>query len=145
MDNPPDIVQRMRQHQYLNQTRHMADTTGLSRGARKTARLVIYRSTDTPRRVVAISLVPLTVAPFVGQSMHPVLDSVLCAMLVAHSHVGFQYVQASSTRWTSFDEQYNTTLETNPALDLASLITSPRSVCQKQEHHLSGHFALRHY
>jgi succinate dehydrogenase (ubiquinone) membrane anchor subunit len=45
--------------------------------------------------------------------MHPVLDSILCAMLVAHSHVGFQYVQAPSTSWNLSHERYTMILETN--------------------------------
>jgi succinate dehydrogenase (ubiquinone) membrane anchor subunit len=34
----------------------------------------------------------LTIAPFAAGSLNPVADSILCAMLVIHSHIGFQYV-----------------------------------------------------
>ncbi|KAF2677570.1 succinate dehydrogenase subunit D [Lentithecium fluviatile CBS 122367] len=41
-------------------------------------------------RLVAAGLVPLTVAPFAAGSLNPVTDSILCALLVFHSHVGFE-------------------------------------------------------
>lgn len=41
-------------------------------------------------RIIAVGLVPLTVAPFVAGSLNPVMDSVLCALLVIHSHIGFE-------------------------------------------------------
>lgn len=50
---------------------------------------------NTCFRAVSVALIPLTVAPFVGPSLNPVLDSIFCALLVAHSHVGFQYVTVS--------------------------------------------------
>jgi len=43
-------------------------------------------------RLIAAGLVPLTVAPFAAGSLNPVMDSVLCALLVFHSHIGFEYV-----------------------------------------------------
>ncbi|KKA17542.1 CybS family protein [Rasamsonia emersonii CBS 393.64] len=45
----------------------------------------------TFERLVAASLIPLTVAPFAAGSLSPVTDSILCAALVVHSHIGFQY------------------------------------------------------
>lgn len=41
-------------------------------------------------RLVCVGLVPLSVAPFAAGSLNPVMDAVLCSLLVAHSHVGFQ-------------------------------------------------------
>lgn len=43
-------------------------------------------------RIVSAGLIPLTVAPFAAGSLNPVTDSVLCALLVVHSHIGFEYV-----------------------------------------------------
>jgi len=36
------------------------------------------------------ALVPLTLAPFIGGVLNPVLDSLLCASILIHSHIGFQ-------------------------------------------------------
>ncbi|KAF7117403.1 hypothetical protein CNMCM5793_006305 [Aspergillus hiratsukae] len=44
----------------------------------------------TFERLVSVGLVPLTIAPFAVGSLNPVMDSVLCALLVLHSHIGFQ-------------------------------------------------------
>lgn len=44
----------------------------------------------TFERLVSAALIPLTIAPFAGGSLNPLLDSVLCATLVIHSHIGFQ-------------------------------------------------------
>lgn len=46
----------------------------------------------TFERLIALGLVPLTAAPFIGGSLHPILDSILCASLLIHSHIGFEYV-----------------------------------------------------
>ncbi|KAI9868144.1 MAG: membrane anchor subunit of succinate dehydrogenase, Sdh4 [Trichoglossum hirsutum] len=43
----------------------------------------------TFERLVAVSLVPLTVAPFAAGSLNPATDAVLCAALLVHSHIGF--------------------------------------------------------
>jgi succinate dehydrogenase (ubiquinone) membrane anchor subunit len=34
----------------------------------------------------------LTIAPFAAGSLNPLTDSILCALLVVHSHIGFEYV-----------------------------------------------------
>jgi succinate dehydrogenase (ubiquinone) membrane anchor subunit len=34
----------------------------------------------------------LTLAPFAAGSLNPVTDSIFCALLVVHSHIGFEYV-----------------------------------------------------
>lgn len=31
-------------------------------------------------------------APFIGGSLNPILDSIFCATLLLHSHIGFEYV-----------------------------------------------------
>ncbi|KAJ5332686.1 hypothetical protein N7541_002494 [Penicillium brevicompactum] len=41
-------------------------------------------------RLVSVGLVPLTIAPFAAGSLNPVMDAVLCSLIVAHSHIGFQ-------------------------------------------------------
>ncbi|KAL1844502.1 hypothetical protein VTK73DRAFT_2400 [Phialemonium thermophilum] len=46
----------------------------------------------TFERLIAASLVPLTVTPFAAGSLNPALDAVLCAAILVHSHLGFQSV-----------------------------------------------------
>jgi len=46
----------------------------------------------TFERLVAVGLVPLTIAPFVSGSLNPVLDATFCALLLIHSHTGFQSI-----------------------------------------------------
>ncbi|OCL07108.1 mitochondrial succinate dehydrogenase cytochrome b560 subunit D [Glonium stellatum] len=41
-------------------------------------------------RLVSAGLVPLTIAPFAAGSLNPLMDATLCALLLVHSHVGFQ-------------------------------------------------------
>ncbi|EER26845.1 membrane anchor subunit of succinate dehydrogenase, Sdh4 [Coccidioides posadasii str. Silveira] len=41
-------------------------------------------------RIIAISLIPLTITPFAAGSLNPVTDAILCGALVLHSHIGFQ-------------------------------------------------------
>ncbi|KAF2820372.1 CybS-domain-containing protein [Ophiobolus disseminans] len=41
-------------------------------------------------RIVSAGLIPLTIAPFAAGSLNPVTDSILCALLVLHSHIGFE-------------------------------------------------------
>ena len=48
--------------------------------------------TDFRCRIVSAGLIPLTIAPFAAGSLNPVSDSILCALLVVHSHIGFEYV-----------------------------------------------------
>ncbi|KAL1601352.1 membrane anchor subunit of succinate dehydrogenase, Sdh4 [Nothophoma quercina] len=42
------------------------------------------------KRIVSAGLIPLTIAPFAAGSLNPVTDSILCALLVVHSHIGFE-------------------------------------------------------
>ncbi|KAJ5578581.1 Succinate dehydrogenase cytochrome b small subunit [Penicillium hispanicum] len=74
-------------------------TTGLLRGSllssmpEPTAALAAKKMEITnihPSRLVCVGLVPLSVAPFAAGSLNPVMDAVLCSLLVAHSHIGFQ-------------------------------------------------------
>ncbi|KAF2206056.1 CybS-domain-containing protein [Delitschia confertaspora ATCC 74209] len=44
----------------------------------------------TFERVIATGLVPLCLAPFAAGSLNPVMDATLCALLVLHSHIGFE-------------------------------------------------------
>jgi succinate dehydrogenase (ubiquinone) membrane anchor subunit len=43
-------------------------------------------------RSVAAGLVPLTLAPFAAGSLNPYTDAALCALLLIHSHMGFQQI-----------------------------------------------------
>ena len=43
-------------------------------------------------RFLAVGLVPLTAAPFIGGALSPVLDAVFCTTLLLHSHIGFECV-----------------------------------------------------
>ncbi|KKA26255.1 hypothetical protein TD95_000048 [Thielaviopsis punctulata] len=40
-------------------------------------------------RVLAVGLIPLTFAPFVGGSLNPTTDAILCGTMLVHSHMGF--------------------------------------------------------
>ncbi|KAJ5901651.1 Succinate dehydrogenase cytochrome b small subunit [Penicillium taxi] len=44
----------------------------------------------TFERAICVGLVPLSIAPFAAGSLNPVTDAILCTLLVAHSHIGFQ-------------------------------------------------------
>ncbi|KAI0121215.1 CybS-domain-containing protein [Xylariales sp. AK1849] len=46
----------------------------------------------TFERLIAAGLIPLTVAPFAAGSLNPALDASLCALMVVHSHMGFQSI-----------------------------------------------------
>ncbi|KAI0004041.1 CybS protein [Xylariaceae sp. FL0662B] len=43
-------------------------------------------------RAVAVGLVPLTVAPFAAGTLSPGWDAILCALMLVHSHTGFQNI-----------------------------------------------------
>uniref|UniRef100_A0A0B7K5A7 Succinate dehydrogenase [ubiquinone] cytochrome b small subunit n=1 Tax=Bionectria ochroleuca TaxID=29856 RepID=A0A0B7K5A7_BIOOC len=43
-------------------------------------------------RLLAASLVPLTIAPFAAGSLNPFTDAILCGAVLLHSHMGFQQV-----------------------------------------------------
>lgn len=46
------------------------------------------------------ALVPLTIAPFAAGSLNPITDAVLCATILVHSHIGFQYIsQNPNSGW----------------------------------------------
>ncbi|KAJ5458549.1 Cytochrome bsuccinate dehydrogenase small subunitCybS [Penicillium sp. IBT 31633x] len=45
----------------------------------------------TFERLVSVGLVPLTIAPFAAGSLNPVMDAILCSLIVAHSHIGFHF------------------------------------------------------
>lgn len=46
----------------------------------------------TFERLIAAGLVPLTLAPFAAGSLNPTLDAMLCALMLVHSHMGFQAI-----------------------------------------------------
>ncbi|KAI4224618.1 MAG: hypothetical protein L6R36_004537 [Xanthoria steineri] len=41
-------------------------------------------------RAMSAALIPLTIAPFAASSLNPVMDALLCAGIIIHSHIGFQ-------------------------------------------------------
>ncbi|KAF1808334.1 succinate dehydrogenase membrane anchor subunit [Eremomyces bilateralis CBS 781.70] len=41
-------------------------------------------------RIIAVSLIPLTIAPFASGSLNPLLDATFCGLIVIHSHFGFE-------------------------------------------------------
>ena len=43
-------------------------------------------------RLLSVGLIPLTVAPFAAGSLNPTMDALLCASVLIHSHIGFEYV-----------------------------------------------------
>jgi len=43
-------------------------------------------------RLLAVGLIPLTIAPFAAGSLNPTLDALLCASILIHSHIGFGYI-----------------------------------------------------
>ncbi|KAK3341290.1 CybS-domain-containing protein [Lasiosphaeria hispida] len=43
-------------------------------------------------RLVAASLIPLTITPFAAGSLNPAMDAFLCATILIHSHTGFQQI-----------------------------------------------------
>ncbi|KAJ9648232.1 membrane anchor subunit of succinate dehydrogenase, Sdh4 [Coniosporium apollinis] len=46
----------------------------------------------TFERIVAAGLVPLTIAPFAAGSLNPLTDATLCALVLIHSHIGFESI-----------------------------------------------------
>ncbi|RFU33245.1 hypothetical protein B7463_g3065, partial [Scytalidium lignicola] len=44
----------------------------------------------TFERLIAASLVPLTITPFVSGSLNPMTDAILCGAVLIHSHIGFE-------------------------------------------------------
>jgi len=75
----------------------MGVTTGLSKGPsphhqqNHSTHLSVLTDTSITR-LVAAALIPVTIAPFAGGSLNPVLDATFCALLIVHSHIGFQYI-----------------------------------------------------
>jgi succinate dehydrogenase (ubiquinone) membrane anchor subunit len=49
----------------------------------------------TFERLISVGLIPLTIAPFAAGSISPVMDAILCATILIHSHMGFQYYLSS--------------------------------------------------
>ena len=43
-------------------------------------------------------LVPLTIAPFAAGTLNPITDAILCATILIHTHIGFQYVSQRHLR-----------------------------------------------
>lgn len=44
----------------------------------------------TFERLIAASLIPLTITPFVSGSLNPMTDAILCGAILIHSHIGFE-------------------------------------------------------
>lgn len=73
-----------------------AATIGLSRGWSLRLDQADLCWTDNLSRLMAISLIPLTIAPFAAGSLNPIMDAALAGAILLHSHVGFQYVPKST-------------------------------------------------
>ncbi|KAF6820786.1 succinate dehydrogenase cytochrome b small subunit [Colletotrichum sojae] len=43
-------------------------------------------------RILAAGLVPITITPFAAGSLNPASDAILCALILIHSHTGFQNI-----------------------------------------------------
>ncbi len=43
-------------------------------------------------RLLALGLIPLTIAPFAAGSLNPTMDALLCASILIHSHIGLGYI-----------------------------------------------------
>ncbi|KAI5299037.1 membrane anchor subunit of succinate dehydrogenase, Sdh4 [Ascosphaera pollenicola] len=46
----------------------------------------------TFERLITVGLLPLATAPLAGASLNPIMDSILCSILVLHIHSGFQSI-----------------------------------------------------
>ena len=79
---------------------------------------------------MAISLIPLTIAPFAAGSLNPIVDATLAGAILLHSHVGFQYVTKSTIFWDRNLQR--------PDTDLSSLTTYPRKDFLRQELFFGG-------
>ena len=79
---------------------------------------------------MAISLIPLTAAPFAAGSLNPIMDAALAGAILLHSHVGFQYV-------TRGMESVDGIL-LRPNTDLSSLTIYPRKDCLRRELFFGG-------
>ena len=86
--------------------------------------------TDNLSRLMAVSLIPLTIAPFAAGSLNPIMDAALAGAILLHSHIGFQYVTKST-------EIVNRDL-LRPDTDLSSLTTYPRKGCLRRELFFGG-------
>jgi succinate dehydrogenase (ubiquinone) membrane anchor subunit len=53
----------------------------------------------TFERALAVGLVPLTAAPFIGGALSPVTDAIFSAILLIHSHIGFECVGSLIPFW----------------------------------------------
>jgi hypothetical protein len=84
--------QQMIPHRYRIQHQLTVAITGRWKGTARPPALrdvIVVPLTDR-FRLVAASLVPLTVLPMATGSLNPVTDGIFGALIVAHSHIGFQ-------------------------------------------------------
>ena len=56
-------------------------------------------------RLLAAGLIPLTVAPFAAGSLNPTMDALLCASILIHSHIGFEFVHLSLNGHATFTDR----------------------------------------
>ena len=96
-----DCSQQMILHPFLNLLLHTAAIIGHLNGKVTNIKSLNHLLT-LKVRLVAVSLIPLTVAPFAAGTLNPVPDAILCSTILIHSYIGFQYV-------------YNATLARTPA------------------------------
>ncbi|KKY25609.1 putative succinate dehydrogenase membrane anchor subunit [Phaeomoniella chlamydospora] len=53
-------------------------------------------------RLIAVALVPLTVAPFAAGTLNPTLDALFVGTLLIHSHIGFQSMIIDYIPWKKY-------------------------------------------
>lgn len=68
----------------------MARITGALRGTAYNCKIQYVVVANVHIRLVSAGLVPLTLAPFIGGSLNPLMDSIFGAAILVHSYIGFQ-------------------------------------------------------
>lgn len=71
---------------------------------------------------MSAALIPLTIAPFAAGSLNPIMDAILCAGIIIHSHIGFQYdhsfvcTESDILMSSLTDQSSSTTFQTSECL-----------------------------
>lgn len=53
----------------------------------------------TFERLLAVAIIPLTIAPFAAGHVNAAVDAALVFTILLHSHIGFQWVHPHGTQW----------------------------------------------
>ena len=89
-------------HRFLNLLLHMAAIIGHLNG-KITKPMLLNHLLTLKVRLIAASLIPLTVAPFAAGTLNPIPDAILCSTILIHSYIGFQYVKGTAQTRTPAD------------------------------------------